>query len=424
MTRRLEGEAGAFGSGKAPSARTPRIQAVPRNGRAIVTVMHVATNRWLWLFAVAVLMVALGAWAHNGAPTAVSPEAATRLRWGYDPALPTGLTDAVIPAMDLPSDYRIEQVLTGLQLPTHMDVLPDGRLLIAEQGGDVRIVEDGSLMPAPFASIDVYFPQLDEFVELGLTGLMVDAEFQDYPFVYVYYAADDPRRTAIARIRVEDGRAAGTEEIFAWESTPVCCHIGGGMHFLADGTFLVGMGDHELLLQAQNPLSPPGSILRFNRDGTFPDDNPFISWVFAYGLRNPYDVAVDPATGRVFAGENGFFGQDAIIEVERGANYGWPGTALNKPEEEPHEPLIFYHDSVGIGGLEFYGSDVLGALQGQLLYCRFNEGTVNAIQFAQDGSVQGETVVAAPCHTDVVTGPEGFVYFLDYAEGALHRIAR
>jgi glucose/arabinose dehydrogenase len=352
-----------------------------------------------------------------------------RRRWGYNPLKATGEKDPPLPSEPLPSGYRVEKLLTGLDRPTQLAVTPDGRLLVTEQPGTVRVVQDGRLLAEPFVSVDVYLPELDRTVELGLVGIAVDPRFAQTGYVYLYYAADNPRRTIVARVRDEGGRGTDLEEILSWEAAPGCCHIGGGMRFAPDGTLFIGVGDHETPRAAQDPLTPQGSILRIDPSGTMLLDNPWVDGgefdphVYAYGLRNPYDIAIDPESGRIFAGENGFFGQDAIVEIRRGANYGWPGLFLAVPEAQIEGPLTFYHRLGGIAGMEFYASDVLSELTGRLFYCRFLGGTLHQIEFLADGSVKGETVRARNCNTDITTGPEGFLYFLDYVEGALHRIA-
>ena len=355
--------------------------------------------------------------------TVETPDGERPMRWGFNPLQATGIDDEPVREEPLPDGYRIERVVGGLDRPTHVDVLPDGRLLIAEQAGAIRVVDAGELLAEPLLSVNVYLPEAEGVIELGLTGIVVDPEFEEHPYLYAYYTADNPRRSVVGRARIVAGRAGEFEEIFSWEAAPECCHVGGGMQFLPDGTLLLGMGDHQSRPEAQNSDTPPGSILRMNRDGTLPEDNPFLSTVYAYGLRNPYDVAVDPATGRIFAGENGFFAQDALVVIEAGANYGWPGKSLSVPREEIAEPLIFYHSASGIAGLEFYSSNVLSEFQGRLFFCRFHSATVHSVRFNEDGSVAEETIVAEPCHSDIVTGPEGYLYFLDYVEGVLHRIA-
>ncbi len=398
-----------------------------------MTTSRPTCRRWLplGLLAAAALLVACTG-DNNRAPTATTtvtssptavPDDEPR-RWGYNPLLPTGEKDSQALFNPLPVGYRIETVLTGLDRPTQLAGTPDGRLLVVEQPGTVRVVQDGRLLEEPFVTVDVYLPELEGTVELGLVGIAVDPEFEEYPYVYLDYAADNPRRTVVARVRDEGGRGRDVEEILSWEAAPPCCHIGGGMRFAPDGTLFIGVGDHEGPGLAQDPSTPPGSILRINRDGSAPADNPFGGPVYAYGLRNPYDLAIDPETGRIFAGENGFFGQDAVVEIKAGANYGWPGQSLRVPAEEIEDPLTFYHNSYGLGGMEFYSDEVLGELKGRLFFCQFNSGgAVHELEFRPDGSAGREAIRAPGCTTDIITGPDGFLYFLNYVEGTLYRIA-
>lgn len=356
-------------------------------------------------------------------------EPGQRRRWGFDPLKPTGLTDPQIPFDPLPRDYDVELLVTGLDRPTQLAIAPDGTIYIAEQPGTVRVVRGGHFEPVPFVFLDVYLPDLDHQVELGLTGIALDAHFDDNGYVYLYYTEPNPRQTTIARAHKLSGGNVRVTPILSWPGAPECCDVAGGMRFMPDGTLFVGVGDHEDPASGQNPADLPASILRLNPDGSAPGDNPFVGdavadpHVFAYGLRNPYDTAYDPATGRVFAGENGSFGQDGIIEVVPRGNYGWPGSRLQVPESEVQPPLTFYHQYAGLAGMEFYSSDVLGELTGSLLFCRFRGGTLNQLTFRPDGSAAQERSRARNCTSDVTTGPDGFVYYLDYVEGSLYRIS-
>lgn len=348
-------------------------------------------------------------------------------RWGYDPwrSEPGGVPEER--PGDLPAGYRVEKVLDGLDRPTQLAASPDGRLFIAEQKGTVRVVRGGVLEAEPLVSVDAFLAEDADGGELGLTGIAVDPEFEVQPFIYLYYSAggpaeDEPRRTVLARVEVEDGSGTELEEMVAWEVAPSCCRIGGGMQFAPDGTLLLAVGDHEQPADAQNTLAPFGSILRLNRDGSWPMENPFIGPVLAKGLRNPYDVAIDPATGRSFATENGFRGQDVVVEIRPGANYGWPGYGLSVPAEEVAPPLTFYPAVSGTTGIEFYSAEVLGEFTGHLLYCRRQTGHIHDLELAPDGSVSQELVFAGPCQTGITTGLDGFLYFLDYDGGALYRI--
>lgn len=360
-------------------------------------------------------------------------------RWGRNPWQPSPLFASDEQPVELPAGYRIERVLGGLNLPTQLVAGPEDQLFIAEQGGTVRVVVGDALQSEPIVSVDVSLARGASLAgwihtasgdlvraELGLTGLAIDPAFESRPYLYIYYTAkrstgDEPRRTVLARVTLEDGQPVRVEELLGWEASFECCRSGGGMAFAPDGTLLVAVGDHEQPFDAQNVLAPPGSILRLSSDGTAPFDNPFRGPVFALGLRNPYDVAVDPATGNSYATENGFMGQDAVVEIKAGANFGWPGYGLPVPADEIAEPLTFHPSGSGTTGIEFYSAGVLAAFDGHILYCRRTTGNIHDIVLAANGTVGEHRVYSGPCQTDIATGPDGLLYFLDDL-GTLYRI--
>jgi glucose/arabinose dehydrogenase len=355
-------------------------------------------------------------------------------RWGYDASKPTGLVDAPPHFEALPAGYRIETVVSGLRQPAAIAFTPDSTLLVAEQSGAIRVVKDGRLLPQPLYKLPSYTPPSPEgFSELGLVGLTVDPHFSQNGYVYAYYSTLDPNyRTVLARITDADGRGTALQEIFSLKvATPPCCHIAGSLRFAPDGTLFVMVGDHQQEAEAQNVGSPFGKILRINPDGTAPADNPLVNdpqadaRVYAYGLRNPYDIAIDPKTRRVFATENGFIGQDAIIEVKPGANYGWPGYSLALPLDRIAPPMLFYHNAIGPSGTEFYRGAALPALGGALLFCQFHQGgALHAVRFDTNGRAVDDAILAPGCTSDVLTGPDGFVYFVDYIGGVVYRLAK
>ena len=348
-------------------------------------------------------------------------EPGARWRWGYDPQRLTGLEDPSFPVRALPDGYRVETVARGLERPVALAFAPDGRLFVAEQAGRIRVIEDGVLLPEPWITVGVYFPDLDKVVELGLTGIAVHPEFETNGYVYFYYTADNPRRSVVARARDEGGRGVDLEELLFWEQAPECCHVGGGMEFAPDGTLYLGVGDHQLDAAAQNPANVLGTIVRLNEDGT-PADDAIAGPVFAYGLRNPYDVAIDPETGRVFAGENGFFGQDAVIEVREGANYGWPGFGQDVPDDQIARPLTFYHQQGGLAGMTLYRGDALREFDGDLFFCRFTRGTLHRLELHSPSGQPRETILDVPdCSSGITSGPDG-LYYLDFGAGVVRRI--
>ena len=360
-------------------------------------------------------------------PLSQQEQRAQASRWGYDPRTATGERDPPPQFVELPPDYHIETYATGLTQPTALAFLPDGRMLVAEQRGTVRVVENGLVRPEPFFTANVYSPR--EALELGLVGMTVDPEFEENRHVYLYYTTDEPvRRTVLARVHDTEGIGTDLEEVLSMEIDPPCCHIAGGLRFAPDGMLFVAVGDHQSDRSAQNRLNPFGSILRIDRNGDAPPDNPFVGdgdpRIYAYGLRNPFGLAIDPATGRLFATENGFVGQDAILEIQPGANYGWPGYDLDVPLEEIAQPALFYHQAVGPAGIEFYAADQLPELTGTLLFCQFHGSALHVVRFDADGNMADDSIIALACTSDVLTGPDGFVYFLDVLSGTVHRITR
>lgn len=334
-------------------------------------------------------------------------------------------------AIPLPVGYRLETVLDGLDQPTAIAATPDGRLLITEQiTGRVRVVQDGVLLDEPWAEIPVYY--IDAFLqELGLVGIAVDPEFEANRYVYLYYTERDPRgvrRTVLARLRDEDGRGTDLTPIFTVELAPERSHIAGGIAFDRDGALLLTVGDHERGDLSPRIDVPVGKVLRMDRDGNPMPDNPFAGRedaaprVYAYGLRNPFGIAVNPETGEIFITENRDAAGDAVYVVEPGADYGWPAEKIAL-----REPLVLYERPMGIAGATVYHGDVLPEFDGDLFYCTFHEG--GALHWSDTGPLEGvelarrDRLIAPGCSTGVTQGADGFLYFLSYT-GQLMRISR
>ncbi len=331
----------------------------------------------------------------------------------------------------LPPGYRIESVLDGLDQPTAIAATPDGRLLITEQvTGRVRVVRDGVLLEEPWAEIPVY--TVETFLqELGLVGIAVDPEFETNGFVYVYYTEQDAagvQRTVLARLREVDGRGTDPTPIFTVELAPERSHIAGGIAFDRSGALLVTVGDHERGDLAPRVDVPVGKVLRMDRDGNPLPDNPFFGRedadprVYAYGLRNPFGVAVNRETGEIFITENRDAAGDAVYRVEPGADYGWPAEKVVL-----REPLVLYEAPMGIAGATVYSGDTLPDFRDDLFYCTFHHG--GALHWSETGHVEGTDVakrdrlIAPGCSTGVTQGADGFLYYLTYT-GQLMRIAR
>lgn len=222
--------------------------------------------------------------------------------------------------------------ITGLSAATAMAQAPDGRLFVCEQGGRLRIVKGGVLLPTPFTTISV-----DSNGERGLLGVALHPDFAANGFVYVYAT-----RTAggthnrISRFTASGDVAAAGSEVTIVDLPALSGatnHNGGAIHFGNDGKLYAGVGENATPSRSQDLADPFGKLLRFNEDGTIPTDNPFYATqtglaraIWAYGLRNPFTFAVDRASGRIHINDVGQNTWEEINLGAAGANYGWPAS--------------------------------------------------------------------------------------------------
>lgn len=242
-------------------------------------------------------------------------------------------------AATLPAGFSETRVATGLASPTAMAVAPDGRIFVAEKGGTLRVVENNALLSQPFLTVSV-----NTAGERGLLGVAFDPDFQSNRFVYVYYTtATAPVHNRVSRFTADpanpDMVQAGSERpILDLPALGSTVHNGGAIHFGNDGRLYVAVGENAVPANSQSLDTPLGKLLRINPNGSIPTDNPFYSQttgvdraIWARGLRNPYNFAVDSFNGRIHVND---VGQDAWEEVNagvRGANYGWPQTEGPSP---------------------------------------------------------------------------------------------
>lgn len=334
----------------------------------------------------------------------------------------------------LPTGYRLEVLLDGLSMPTSLAAMPDGRLLITEQEtGRVRVVQDGLLLDEPWFELPVFTAEEENIIaqELGLVTIAVDPLFSENGFVYIYYTEqsnDGSRRTVFARLRDVDGRGTDLTKLVTIELAPTKRHIAGGIAFDGSDAIFLAVGDHELPELAPRLDSLAGKVLRIDRDGVALHDNPFVNRedadarVYAYGLRNPFGVAVDQVTGRAYITENRQTSGDAVYELVAAADYGWPGELVSG-----REPHVIYDAPMGMAGVIVYNGDALPEFAGDLFFCTFHNG--GGLHWSELGPVEGydralrDRLIAPGCNTGVTEGADGFLYLLVY-DGKLIRISR
>jgi len=310
---------------------------------------------------------------------------------------------------EVPGGFVIEKICDGLDAAVSMDLAPDGRVFIAEQLGTVRVVENNKLLPEPFVRLEV-----DDFWERGVVGVAVHPQFPKEPFVYVHYVRKTPfTHHTVSRFTAEapafNTAKAGSELVMAEGEDQSLklgkypgAHQGGAMRFGADGKLYVTVGEHNVREPAQSLESLHGKLLRFNADGSIPSDNPFFQKtsgpcraIFALGLRNPFGLAVDRATGRMWINDVGQELFEEIDEALPGANYGWPeAEALVGHRAGFEKPVHFYNRALGtcIAGGVFHRRGTKGGSQfpenyeGKYFFADFAAGWLRVLDPAQPAS--------------------------------------
>lgn len=337
---------------------------------------------------------------------------------------------------------------SGLDRPWGLAFLPDGRLLVTQKGGALVIVSaDGKTVSPPLAGV----PAVADTGQGGLLDVALDPDFATSPFVYLSYAERDGlgSGTAVARGRLVGQALQDTTVIFrqqpkVWGSG----HFGSRFVFARDKTLFVTLGERQKGEPAQDLASHLGKVVRLNRDGSVPADNPKIPGarpeIWSWGHRNPQGAALHPQTGELWLSEHGPQGGDEINIARAGKNYGWPTRSQGCPYgsrvgddcrigggvHAPRfvEPLATWTPtSIAPSGLAFYtgrmfpewqGSLFVGALAGTALWRLTLDGERVVAREALYASL-GERI------RDVRQGPDGALYLLtDNRQGRILRIAR
>lgn len=309
--------------------------------------------------------------------------------------------------------FRVEVVAKGLEIPWSLVFMPDGRLLVPERHGRVRVIDTARGTAEIALTIDDVFTD----GEAGLLGLALDPAFTSNRLVFLYYTARTSRGGAanrVVRYRESGGRLG--EAVVLLDDIPAnTIHDGGRLRFGPDGLLYITTGDAANEELAQDVASYAGKILRLNADGTTPRGNPFGSPVYSYGHRNPQGLDWHPATGDLWAAEHGATGNDEINVVDGGANYGWPRIQGNQTLPAMRAPITFYSPAVAPSGASFYRGQrfpqfannlFVATLRGTLLLrLRIDPSARRLI--GQERLLEGQFGRIR----DVVTGPDGYVYF-------------
>jgi len=307
--------------------------------------------------------------------------------------------------------FRVETVLTGLEIPWSMNFAPDGRLFITERPGRVRIVTLGGSSELALTLDGVYAQG-----EAGLLGLALDPEFAQNRFVYLYYSATVSGGAVNRIVRYREVNSRLGERVVLLDNIPAAqIHDGGRLRFGPDGLLYASAGDAADGNLAQDVASLAGKILRLNRDGSTPRDNRFSSPVYTYGHRNPQGFDWHPTSGDLWESEHGNNGNDEVNAIRLGLNFGWPRIEGAATLSGMEAPITFYNPSIAPSGASFYRGQRLpqfandffvATLRGTHLL-RLTVDTSGRRVTAQERLLEGTYGRLR----DVVSGPDGYLYF-------------
>lgn len=347
--------------------------------------------------------------------------------------------------------YRIDTVVDGLEFPWALAFLPDGRMLVTERPGRLRVIENGADgMPALRAEPVAGVPPVLASGQAGLFDLMLDPDFADNGLLYLSFAHGtvDANHLRVVRARF-DGQALHdvTPILTTHPAKTHTQHFGGRMALLGDGTLVVGIGDGNLeRTDAQRLHTHLGKILRVHRDGRVPDDNPFVdralgrdgsrAEIYSYGHRNPQAMVYVAQHGALYSNEHGSRGGDELNRIEAGANYGWPitthgvdytGARITPYREWPGvtPPLTQWTPSIAPSGMCWYDDALFPEWRDSLFVSALAGKSVHRVPMRGGRPGEQETVFSELGERirDVRAGPDGALWLLtDNVDGRVLRV--
>ncbi|MGQ0701660.1 MAG: PQQ-dependent sugar dehydrogenase [Gemmatimonadales bacterium] len=338
---------------------------------------------------------------------------------------------------------KVETVARGLEHPWALAFLPDGRILVTERPGRLRIVEPDGRLSSPLAGV----PAVHARGQGGLLDVALDPDFSSNQTIYLSYAepgAGGLAGTAVAQARLG---AAGLEDLrVIYRQEPKVAgggHFGSRLVFDRSGALFVTQGDRfDYRDQAQNLSSGLGKMVRIMPDGSIPRDNPFAGQsgtrreIWSYGHRNIQAAALDPATGQLWTVEHGARGGDELNHPEAGKNYGWPvitygrdysGLAIGEgtAKEGMEQPVYYWDPIIAPSGMVFYSGDAFPDWKGNILVGGLASQVLVRLVLENGAVVREERYLGELGWRirDVQEGPDGALYVVtDEADGRVLRI--
>jgi glucose/arabinose dehydrogenase len=338
--------------------------------------------------------------------------------------------------------FRVTTVAGGLEYPWGLTFLPDGRMVVTERPGRMRLVSKDGKLSEPLTGVPAVLAQSQG----GLLDVAASPQFEKDRLLYFSFSepGEGGAGTAVARGKLTDSALEQVQVI--WRQTPKVnsgLHWGSRIVFRPDGTLFITMGDrYNQRPLVQNLSTTIGKVVRINADGSIPEDNPFVNRkdarpeIWSYGHRNAQAAALHPQTNELWTVEHGARGGDELNNPQAGRNYGWPvitygvdysgvkigeGTARDGMEQ----PVYFWDPVIAPSGATFYSGNAFPDWKGNLFIGSLNPGALVRLEMSQ-GKVTRETRYHAGEQArirNVRQGPDGFLYVLtDAPKGKILRL--
>jgi glucose/arabinose dehydrogenase len=344
-------------------------------------------------------------------------------------------------ALTFPTNFTQVAVASGLTAPTVAVAAPDGRIFVALQGGDLRVVKNGTLLPTPFVQLTV-----NSSGERGLLGIAFDPAFTVNQFVYLYYTVPTSGTVTvhnrISRFTANGDVALAGSETIVLELDALSGatnHNGGSIAFGPDQKLYVGVGENANGGNSQILDNYLGKVLRINPDGSVPPGNPFPTGseakkrIWSYGLRNPYTLTFQPGTGRLFVNDVGEGTWEEINEATTGGlNFGWPTAEGASSNASFTNPVYAYHHGAGDGfgcaitGGVFYNPTINrypSSFVGQYFFQEYCNNWINVLDLSGPTAIRSSFATNLPGFSLGITlGTDGYLYYLSKNSASLYRI--
>lgn len=336
--------------------------------------------------------------------------------------------------------FVLQSITKELQRPWGMAFLPDGRILVTELAGEIRIIKDGKLLDEKIAGV----PEVFSNGQGGLLDIQLHPDYVKNGWIYITYAKPDGTKgggTTVIRAKLKGNELTNIEQLFnAQPSSPSGAHFGSRIVFDGKGYIFFSCGERGKMENAQDLTNHLGKIMRLHDDGRVPTDNPFVNTagakpeIWSYGHRNPQGLVYDKATGTLWDDEHGPKGGDELNKVEKGKNYGWPVITYginydDKPitditkKDGMEQPVRYWVPSIAPCGMLLVTSDKYPNWKGNLLVGALSFQLVARVELDKGKFVAEERFLEKIGRVRAIAqSPDGFIYVATENPGTISKL--